>query len=621
MAKKIPEMALAGVALSTAGDGSIQFAGHCCGPSESILIYLTVAGSVIPMRVLESDSIASVKIRIQTCKGFVVKKQKLVFAGRELARNDSLIKDYGVSGGNVLHLVLKLSDLLIIVVKTVGGKEFEFHIDRHRDVAYLKQRIAQKGKGFVDLESQELFCNGEKLEDRTVINDICKNEDAVIHLLVQKSAKVRAKPVEKDFELSVEAAESNDGFSGKVGKKPAKELQVVPRDPLHREDVLLKPIIVNPRVRFPAAIWDMINASIHGLESGNTPIRSTEGTGGAYFMQDALGQKYISVFKPIDEEPNAINNPQGLPVSLDGEGLKRGTRAGEGAVREVVAYLLDHPSSGPRHLSGEVVGFAGVPPTVMIQCLHKGFNHPDGFEGTFENVKVGSLQMFMKNIGSCEEMGPQAFPIEEVHKISVFDIRMANADRHSGNILISKGEEGQIRLVPIDHGYCLPENVSFHWTLRHLFLFYCYMYDIFCTLSLTCIVSYFLLLSQFEDCTFDWLSWPQAHQPYSSNTVDYINSLDAERDIAMLKFYGWDVPLECARTLRISTMLLKKGTQRGLTPFVIGSIMCRETIHKESVIEQIIKEANGSLKPGACEDEFLEAVSALMDSHLDKPEH
>ncbi|KAK4748660.1 hypothetical protein SAY87_015246 [Trapa incisa] len=144
----------------------------------------------------------------------------------------------------------------------------------------------------------------------------------------------------------------------------------------------------------------MIRASLRGLASGNSPIRSTEGTGGAYFMQDSLGQKYISVFKPIDEEPNAINNPQGLSVSLDGEGLKRGTRVGEGAVREVAAYLLDHPKCGPDiYLSGEVMEFAGVPPTVMVGCLNKGFNHPDGFEGTFENLKAGSLRMFMKNMG------------------------------------------------------------------------------------------------------------------------------------------------------------------------------------------------------------------------------
>jgi hypothetical protein len=295
-------------------------------------------------------------------------------------------------------------------------------------------------------------------------------------------------------------------------------------------------------------------------------------------MQDPSGQEFVSVFKPVDEEPMAVNNPQGLPVSLNGEGLKRGTRVGEGALREVAAYILDHPRSGPRAVNGEAIGFAGVPPTIIVQCLHKGFNHPEGFENAMEYAKIGSLQMFMKNEGNCEDIGPGAFPVEEVHKISVFDIRMANTDRHVGNILTSTGEDGQTVLIPIDHGYCLPDK--------------------------------------FEDCTFDWLYWPQARLPYSPEVVDYINSLDAEHDIALVQFYGWDIPLECARVLRISTMLLKKGVERGLTPFAIGSIMCRENLNKASVIEEIVREAEDSLLPGRSEAAFLEAVSNIMDYRL-----
>ena len=127
-----------------------------------------------------------------------------------------------------------------------------------------------------------------------------------------------------------------------------------------------------------------------------------------------------------------------------------------------------------------------------------------------------------------------------------------------------------------------------------------------------------LISLQFEDCTFDWLYWPQALQPYSLDTVDYINSLDAEKDIELLKYYGWDVPVECARTLRISTMLLKKGVERGLAPYDIGSIMCRENLNKESVIEEIVCEAQESLLTGMGESAFLESVSQIMDARLDK---
>ncbi|XP_061350938.1 phosphatidylinositol 4-kinase gamma 2 [Gastrolobium bilobum] len=552
--------------------------GHCSG--EPILIYLTVDGAVTPMRVLESDSIASVKLRIQQCKGFVVKKQKLVFSGRELARNDSLIKEYGVTDGNVLHLVLRLSDLLFVVVRTTCGKEFEFHIDRHRNVGYLKQRVKKKGEGFVDLEDQELFCNDEKLDDQRLFHDICKSDDDVIHLLIKKSAKVRTTPIHKDLKLSVEASIPGETTDQRVqvGENRTKQFQIAKIPP--GLGFWLEPIIVNPKINFFPFLWDMINSTFEGLKKGNSPIRSSEGTGGTYFLQDSTGHEHVSVFKPMDEEPMAVNNPRDLPSSSNGEGLKRGTKVGEGALREVAAYILDHPRSGPRLVSGEVIGFSGVPPTVMVQCLHEEFNHPNGYACTSKHVKIGSLQKFINNEGNCEDIGPAAFPVEDVHKITVLDIRMANADRHAGNILIRKEASGQIKLIPIDHGYCLPDK--------------------------------------FEDCTFDWLYWPQARQPYSPETVDYIKSLDAEKDIELLKHYGWDIPLQVARTLRISTMLLKKGVERGLTPYAIGSIMCRENLNKESVIEEIICEAQDSMLPGMEESTFLESISQIMDSHLDK---
>ncbi|XP_076953247.1 phosphatidylinositol 4-kinase gamma 4-like [Bidens hawaiensis] len=388
---------------------------------KPIVIYLTVSGSVIPMCILESDSVASVELKVQTCKGFLVKKQKI----------------------------------------------------------------------------------------------------------------------------------QNLGY-------------------------LLQPVIVNPYLKIPNVIWSMLNSASRGLKFGKKPVRSTEGTGGAYFMRHAVGNETVAVFKPVDEEPMAVNNPNGLPVSETGEGLKRGTKVG-GALREVAAYILDHPLTGPRSTNREM-GFAGVPPTVMVKCLSPEFNHPLGYVGGPENVKVGSLQMFVKNCGSCEDMGPRDFPVEEVHKITVLDIRTANADRHAGNILMNR-EEGRIVLTPIDHGYCLPEN--------------------------------------FKDCTFDWLYWPQACEPYSKQVIDYINSLDAEEDIALLRSHGWDLSRECAHTFRISTMLLKKGASKGLSPFAIGQIMCRVKVNEESMIEKMVKKAHESMLKGMNKGSFLETVSEIMDYELE----
>lgn len=123
---------------------------------------------------------------------------------------------------------------------------------------------------------------------------------------------------------------------------------------------------------------------------------------------------------------------------------------------------------------------------------------------------------------------------------------------------------------------------------------------------------------QFEDCTFDWLYWPQAREAFSNETLDYIKSLDAEQDLALLSSNGWDLSRECARTLRISTMLLKEGAARGLCPYAIGRILCRETLNKESVIEKIVQKAHKMTFPGTNEADFLKTVWNLLDFELNK---
>ncbi|KAF8726879.1 hypothetical protein HU200_019359 [Digitaria exilis] len=524
-------------------------------PDGSITIYLTAPGlAVMPMRVMATDSIASVKLRVQTSQGVVVRKQKLVFDGRELARNDCRVRDYGVADGNVLHLVIRVSDLRLITVETVHGGKFRLRVEPGRTVGYFKQQIAKDGRLLDPAahpdEQTTLVLEGEELDDRHLIHDVCRVDGAVIHLLVQRSSKNFSRD---DFEVSIVARDA--------GQQPT------------REDVVgIEPVLGNPKALLPPVLRDLVDAVREGMEKGNAPAMSSEGTGGAYFMQDASGHRHIAVFKPVDEEPMAANNPRGLPVSSTGEGLKKGTRVGEGALREVAAYILDHPLGGRRSFAGHgVEGFAGVPPTALVRCMHEGFRQAEG--SAMPAFKLGSMQAFVKNCGSCEDMGPRAFPVQEVHKICVLDIRLANADRHAGNILFCRDDEGRG-------------------------------------------------VSLFEDCTFEWLYWPQSREPFSSEAVEYMRRLDAEEDIAILRFHGWEVSRGCARTLRVATMLLKKGVERGLTAFHIGSIMCRETLTKESMIEEMIREAQALnedddlQRAGGNETAFLQAVSEIMDRRL-----
>jgi hypothetical protein len=429
-------MSSAGLAiLSPLLDQQLVHAARCLSePPDSILIFLVMPGMApMPMRVLESESIASVKLRIQRTKGFIVTKQRLVFGGHELSRGNSHVRDYGLADGNVLHLAFRLADLRSITIETDSGKKFKYQVESSSKVRHHKNKLAaDTGE---ELEDQRLVCDGEELEDNQLITDIGGGAAAaVINLFIRAPAKMKTQQVDSDTVVTVEncADLQTDALS-------------LPK-PACGGQASVEPIIVNEKVELPPAILEMVGATMAGLDNGYLPVMSTEGSGGVYFMLDPSGQRNVAVFKPIDEEPMAENNPRGFPLSLDGEGLKRGTRVGEGALREVAAYVLDHPVDGFK--SCGTAGFSGVPPTTLVRCLHMG-----------KEFKIGSLQMFVENHGSCEDMGPRDFPVQEVQKIAVLDIRLANADRHAGNVLMCRDEEDHLKLVPIDHGYCLPEKV------------------------------------------------------------------------------------------------------------------------------------------------------------------
>lgn len=124
---------------------------------------------------------------------------------------------------------------------------------------------------------------------------------------------------------------------------------------------------------------------------------------GSYFIRDEEGAN-VAVFKPEDEEPLAINNPKGGGSSADalGSGLRRGIKPGEGAVREVAAFLLDHDH------------FAGVPPTAMVTCLQRRPSADIGGAVSLKDAKLGSLQQFVNADGDCEERGSSIFAVSEV---------------------------------------------------------------------------------------------------------------------------------------------------------------------------------------------------------------
>ena len=57
------------------------------------------------------------------------------------------------------------------------------------------------------------------------------------------------------------------------------------------------------------AQFDGFQAAREGLRNGHAPKLAASGTGGSYFISGADGRP-VAVFKPLDEEPLAANNPK-----------------------------------------------------------------------------------------------------------------------------------------------------------------------------------------------------------------------------------------------------------------------------------------------------------------------
>ncbi|CAI0463621.1 unnamed protein product [Linum tenue] len=283
----------------------------------------------------------------------------------------------------------------------------------------------------------------------------------------------------------------------------------------------------------------LVKDSVKAIKNGVDPLPVHGGLGGAYYFRNIRGES-VAIVKPTDEEPFAPNNPKGFVGKALGQpGLKRSVRVGETGIREVAAYLLDHDH------------FACVPPTALVKITHSVFNVNDGVNGGVKahnskkqvTSKIASFQKFIQHDFDASDHGTSSFPVSAVHRIGILDIRIFNTDRHGGNLLVKKfddavGRFGQVELIPIDHGLCLPETL--------------------------------------EDPYFEWIHWPQSSIPFSEDEIEYIAKLDPVEDCVMLKRELPMIREACLRVLHLCTIFLKEAVNFGLCLAEIGEMMSRE---------------------------------------------
>ena len=201
----------------------------------------------------------------------------------------------------------------------------------------------------------------------------------------------------------------------------------------------------------------------------------------------------------------------------------------------------------------------------------------NGFLGV-NSMKKGSLQSFVQHQDVAGNYGYSIFPVKEVHKIGILDIRILNCDRNENNILIQKNKNS-VKLIPIDHGLSLPDSI------------------------------------EIEDYEIVWMNWPQSKEPFSFEEIEHIRKIDIQKETELLK-KRVHIRKKCIRNFVAAHILLKKAALMGFSLFQIGEMVYRTKEDQPALLQKIVKKTREISK--IYKREIKENMEESYDGRLER---